>query len=103
MAALVPPPRKHVVRNPHRLEMNYSQHFWEIVARHCPDHKTHRRWLRKNGLALYRDQESVSPAAVEDSAHLHASGSDDVEGEMLVDDDHPVAASGQAGILRDRP
>lgn len=58
----------------HRLEMNHSPRFWAIVARHCPDHKAHRRWLRKNGLALYRDQGSVPPATVEDPAYLHASG-----------------------------
>lgn len=40
----------------HRVEMNHSPRFWDIVSRHCPEHKTHRRWLRKNGLALYRDQ-----------------------------------------------
>ena len=40
----------------HRLEMNHSPRFWAIVERHCPEHKTHRRWLRKNGLALYQAQ-----------------------------------------------
>lgn len=40
----------------HRLEMNHSPRFWAIVERHCPDHKTHRRWLRKNGPALYLDE-----------------------------------------------
>jgi len=38
----------------HRLEMNHSRRFWEHVARVCPDHRVHRRWLRKNGEALYR-------------------------------------------------
>ncbi|OGR98383.1 MAG: hypothetical protein A2V88_16125 [Elusimicrobia bacterium RBG_16_66_12] len=40
----------------HRLEMNHSPRFWAIVERHCPDHTTHRRWLRKNGSALYLDK-----------------------------------------------
>ncbi|MEK7384505.1 MAG: M48 family metallopeptidase [Elusimicrobiota bacterium] len=47
----------------HLLEMNHSPRFWEIVARHCPEHKTHRRWLRKNSAALYLNKESM-PAAV---------------------------------------
>jgi hypothetical protein len=38
----------------HRLEMNHSRRFWAHVEKHCPDHKAHRRWLRKNGEALYR-------------------------------------------------
>lgn len=38
----------------HRLEMNHSRRFWAHVEKHCPDHKVHRRWLRKNGEALYR-------------------------------------------------
>lgn len=38
----------------HRLEMNHSRRFWAHVEKHCPDHKVHRKWLRKNGEALYR-------------------------------------------------
>ncbi|MDE2489197.1 MAG: M48 family metallopeptidase, partial [Elusimicrobia bacterium] len=38
----------------HRFEMNHSRRFWAVVARHCPEHRTRRRWLRKNGEALYR-------------------------------------------------
>jgi hypothetical protein len=38
----------------HRLEMNHSRRFWAHVAKHCPDHKAHRRWLRRNGPALQR-------------------------------------------------
>jgi hypothetical protein len=38
----------------HRLEMNHSRRFWAHVARLCPEHRVHRRWLRKNGEALYR-------------------------------------------------
>lgn len=50
----------------HRLEMNHSPRFWEIVARHCPEHKTHRLWLRKNGLELYRAERplKLAPARV---------------------------------------
>lgn len=38
----------------HRLEMNHSRRFWTHVAKHCPDHKVHRKWLRKNGETLYK-------------------------------------------------
>ncbi|UPT74724.1 MAG: M48 family metallopeptidase [Elusimicrobiota bacterium] len=37
----------------HRAQMNHSRRFWEVVEKACPDHKVHRRWLRKNGRALY--------------------------------------------------
>lgn len=38
----------------HRLEMNHSRRFWAHVETLAPDHRAHRRWLRKNGEALYR-------------------------------------------------
>lgn len=38
----------------HRLEMNHSRRFWVHVEKQFPDHRVHRRWLRKNGEALYR-------------------------------------------------
>lgn len=38
----------------HRLEMNHSRRFWAHVEKVCPDHKSHRKWLRKNGEQLYR-------------------------------------------------
>lgn len=37
----------------HRAQMNHSRRFWEVVERVCPGHRTHRRWLRRNGRALY--------------------------------------------------
>ena len=30
----------------HLSEMNHSRRFWAIVARFCPEHRRHRRWLR---------------------------------------------------------
>ncbi len=38
----------------HRLEMNHSRRFWAHVEKHCPDYRAHRKWLRRNGEALYR-------------------------------------------------
>lgn len=43
----------------HRAEMNHSRRFWEVVEKACPDHKVHRRWLRKNGAALYRAPSAI--------------------------------------------
>ena len=37
----------------HRAQMNHSRAFWTLVERLCPAHRTHRRWLRKNGRALH--------------------------------------------------
>ena len=37
----------------HRAQMNHSRRFWEVVEKACPGHRTHRRWLRKHGAALY--------------------------------------------------
>lgn len=38
----------------HRAQMNHSRRFWEVVETVCPGHRSHRRWLRKNALALHR-------------------------------------------------
>ncbi|MBI5245699.1 MAG: M48 family metallopeptidase [Elusimicrobia bacterium] len=43
----------------HRAQMNHSRRFWEVVERVCPSHRTHRRWLRKNGKALYEAKRAV--------------------------------------------
>lgn len=37
----------------HRAHMNHSRRFWEVVETVCPGHRSHRRWLRKNGRALH--------------------------------------------------
>jgi predicted metal-dependent hydrolase len=31
---------------------DHSDHFWSLVERHCPDWRSHARWLRRNGSAL---------------------------------------------------
>jgi predicted metal-dependent hydrolase len=36
----------------HLSELSHSQRFWDIVARYCPDHREHRRWLREHGPRL---------------------------------------------------
>lgn len=36
----------------HRRQMNHSPKFWEEVARFCPDHGAHRRWLREHSKEL---------------------------------------------------
>lgn len=36
----------------HLVELNHTPRFWEMVERHCPDHREHRRWLRENGARL---------------------------------------------------
>lgn len=38
----------------HRVQMNHSRRFWEVVERLCPEHRSHRRWLRRHGAELYR-------------------------------------------------
>lgn len=32
--------------------MDHSPRFWSLVARHCPDHREHARWLRRHGRTL---------------------------------------------------
>jgi predicted metal-dependent hydrolase len=34
--------------------MNHSPAFWALVARLCPGHAAHRRWLRTEGDRLLR-------------------------------------------------
>lgn len=36
----------------HLEQMNHSRRFWELVARHCPEHRTHAAWLRFNAATL---------------------------------------------------
>jgi predicted metal-dependent hydrolase len=31
---------------------DHSDRFWSLVERHCPDWRSHARWLRRNGSAL---------------------------------------------------
>lgn len=38
----------------HLEEMNHSPRFWAVVQQLCPDHRTHRAWLRRGGPALHR-------------------------------------------------
>lgn len=37
----------------HLVHMDHSPAFWGVVARLCPDHARHRRWLREQGAALH--------------------------------------------------
>ena len=36
----------------HIAQRNHSTAFWELVARHCPDYKQRRLWLKKHGASL---------------------------------------------------
>lgn len=38
----------------HRVEMNHSSDFWDVVERIFPDHKEARKWLRVHGEELHR-------------------------------------------------
>ncbi len=33
----------------HLKEMNHSPRFWKLVEQECPQYKSHKKWLRKNG------------------------------------------------------
>jgi alpha-glucosidase len=44
----------------HRIEMNHSRRFWSHVEKICPDYKVHRKWLRKNGEALYKARRAAA-------------------------------------------
>ena len=37
----------------HMLEHNHSKRYWQHVARHLPDYKEHRKWLRINGTSAF--------------------------------------------------
>jgi predicted metal-dependent hydrolase len=36
----------------HLCVADHSDRFWSLVERHCPDWRSHARWLRRNGSAL---------------------------------------------------
>lgn len=36
----------------HRMEMNHSPRFWELVERILPDYRQRRNWLKENGRRL---------------------------------------------------
>ncbi len=36
----------------HLAVMDHSKRFWALVAQHCPDWRTHRRWLKEHGAEL---------------------------------------------------
>ena len=36
----------------HRIEMNHSKAFWEVVASYDSDYKEHRRWLKDEGAKI---------------------------------------------------
>lgn len=35
----------------HRIEMNHSKEFWEIVSKACPEYKQRKLWLKEHGLS----------------------------------------------------
>ncbi|NNF34311.1 MAG: M48 family metallopeptidase [Saprospiraceae bacterium] len=37
----------------HRIEMNHSSRFWNIVAKACPDYKTSEKWLKEHSHLCY--------------------------------------------------
>ncbi len=36
----------------HLEQMNHSKKFWSLVAKRCPDYKTHQKWLKEHGAEL---------------------------------------------------
>ena len=36
----------------HLVELNHSPRFWDLVARHCPEHERWRRWFKDNSSQL---------------------------------------------------
>ncbi|MCR5545784.1 MAG: M48 family metallopeptidase [Lachnospiraceae bacterium] len=34
----------------HRIEMNHSKDFWNIVKEYDPDYEAHRHWLKTEGV-----------------------------------------------------
>jgi predicted metal-dependent hydrolase len=41
----------------HLVHMNHDENYWNLVAAHCPDYKTYRRWLNDHKNELMADIE----------------------------------------------
>lgn len=39
----------------HRLEMNHSYKFWNVVERTLPEYKVAQRWLKENGTKIIKE------------------------------------------------
>ncbi|MHB1570244.1 MAG: M48 family metallopeptidase, partial [Solirubrobacteraceae bacterium] len=42
--------------------MDHSPRFWALLARHCPDCRTHAAWLRRHGSELVLSAEALAAA-----------------------------------------
>lgn len=45
----------------------HGRRFWDLVTRHCPEAKAHRRWLRENGARLLQELPGGPVARAEDA------------------------------------
>lgn len=41
----------------------HGRRFWDLVQKHCPDQRRHRRWLRANGARLLQELPGLREAA----------------------------------------
>ncbi len=37
----------------HRIYMNHSRDFWNLVEKYCPQHESYKKWLKENYRILY--------------------------------------------------
>lgn len=73
----------------------HGARFWSLVEKHCPEHRTHRRWLRKNGAALLSG-ELPGPAV----SHAEEAQAGPVPGEVAGQGEveAPLLPFGAAGV-----
>lgn len=72
----------------HRRWRGHGARFWALVEKHCPEHRAHRRWLRKNGAALLSGELPGAVAAYGEDAQpgpvpCEAPGQGEVEAPLL--------------------
>lgn len=66
----------------HRRWRGHGRRFWDLVVRHCPEARRHRRWLRANGTRLLSELPGLGAGDGVDAQGVAALGEVSGQGEV---------------------